>query len=125
MGRPPPRLASQLGKPYHDQIFRSHIEGLLLYFNLPKEPVANEYKRYNTKQKDTYISLMGQNVPAGRAADYPELSRRRTSGEYRRACRRLLDAGFENGFFQEESAAAPDYVPEFDGSGLPSPEEQA
>ncbi len=74
---------------------------------------------------DTYISLMSQYFPAGRASDYPELNRRLTSGEYRRACRRLLDAGFENGFFQEKSAAAPDYVPEFDGSGLPSPEEQA
>ena len=74
---------------------------------------------------DTYISLMSQYFPAGRAADYPELNRRLTSGEYRRACRRLLDAGFENGFFQEESAAAPDYVPEFDGPGLPSPEDRA
>ena len=75
--------------------------------------------------KDTYISLMSQYFPAGRAAEYPELNRRLTPGEYRRACLRLLDAGFENGFFQEANSASPDYVPDFDCSGQPDPEEQA
>lgn len=67
---------------------------------------------------DTYISLMCQYFPAGRAADFPEINRTLTAGEYERACRRLLDAGFTNGFFQEHKAASAAFVPDFDLTGL-------
>lgn len=68
--------------------------------------------------KDTAVSLMSQYFPAGRAAEFPELNRRLKQKEYQRACLYLLDAGFENGFFQEAQSASPEYVPLFDGSGL-------
>lgn len=100
------------------------IRHLVLPGNLRQTYLLIQWMRENIPL-DTYISLMSQYFPAGRAAEYPELNRRLTPGEYRRACARLLDAGFENGFFQDESAAAPDYVPAFDGSGLPDWEEQA
>lgn len=68
--------------------------------------------------KDTYISWMGQYFPAGHASDFPEINRKLTPGEYRRACARLLEKGFEHGFFQDLDSATQDYVPDFDLSGL-------
>lgn len=100
------------------------IRHLVLPGNLRQTYLLIDWMRENIP-KETYISLMSQYFPAGRAAEYPEINRRLTPGEYRRACARLLDAGFENGFFQDASAAAPDYVPAFDGSGLPDPETPA
>lgn len=67
---------------------------------------------------DTYISLMGQYFPAGRAVEFPEINRSLTPGEYRRACQRLLDGGFTQGFFQELGSATAEYVPPFDLTGL-------
>ncbi len=68
--------------------------------------------------KETYISLMGQYFPAGRAADFPEINRRLKPGEYQRACSRLLGKGFDHGFFQDLESASGEYVPDFDLSGL-------
>ena len=72
--------------------------------------------------KETYISLMGQYFPAGRAADFPEINRRLKPGEYQRACSRLLGKGFDHGFFQDLESASGEYVPDFDLSGLEAEE---
>lgn len=48
----------------------------------------------------TYVSLMAQYYPAFRAAEYPELSRRITAGEWAEARRALEEAGITNGWVQ-------------------------
>ena len=67
---------------------------------------------------DVLFSLMSQYTPAGRAADFPELSRRLTPEEYAAAMACLEDAGIEDGFFQELSSAREEYTPPFDLTGV-------
>ena len=63
--------------------------------------------------RGTLMSVMSQYTPAGRIDGFPELGRRLTAAEYEK----ILDVadvlGVE-GFRQELSSAAEEYVPEFD-----------
>lgn len=59
------------------------------------------------------VSLMGQYTPCFEAADHPELGRRITADEYRRASAMLEELGFENGWFQECKQEDPSFVPDF------------
>jgi len=52
--------------------------------------------------KDVYISLMSQYFPAYKAAEFKELSRKTTAGEYDEACRIREQYGLENGWVQEQ-----------------------
>ena len=52
--------------------------------------------------KNTHISLMSQYFPAYKAKDYPVLSRRITSEEYKEAIEDFKNAGLINGWFQED-----------------------
>ena len=54
---------------------------------------------------DTYISLMRQYVPYGKAKEMPPIDRRLTSREYAIAKQRILALGFENCYFQGKDAA--------------------
>ena len=64
------------------------------------------------------LSLMSQYTPAGGAREIRRLSRRVTPSEYGRVLRRMEELGFEEGFTQELSSAAEEYVPPFDGTGV-------
>lgn len=52
--------------------------------------------------KDTYISLMSQYFPCHKAKDYPEISRRVTQEEYRKAMDIMYSYGLHNGWVQDE-----------------------
>ena len=64
------------------------------------------------------FSLMSQFTPCGGTDRYPELSRRLTAGEYNAAKRHLEQSGIEDGFYQELSSAAEEYIPDFDLGGV-------
>ena len=68
-------------------------------------------------KEDILISLMSQYLPCGKAPDYPEINRRLTTFEYRKALAECERIGFE-GFTQERSAATEELIPDFDFSGL-------
>jgi len=68
-----------------------------------------------------YFSLMRQYVPCGRAAEFPEIDRRITDGEYETVEQHLFDSGLD-GFVQEKDSASEDYVPSFDFRGVLSRE---
>jgi putative pyruvate formate lyase activating enzyme len=51
--------------------------------------------------RDVHVSLMCQYFPANRALEIPELSRRITRAEYRRALDLLARFGLENGWIQD------------------------
>jgi putative pyruvate formate lyase activating enzyme len=53
--------------------------------------------------RGTALSLMGQYVPAGRAAGHPLLGRRLSGAEYERACALLDPLGLTLGWLQEGS----------------------
>ncbi len=64
------------------------------------------------------FSLMSQYTPMGRAANYPEIDRRITSSEYRRAREYMEKKGVTDGFYQEKSSAKEEYTPPFDLTGV-------
>ncbi len=63
--------------------------------------------------RGTLVSIMSQYTPAGNWLPFPELGRRLTGSEYERVLDTADILGM-NGFRQELSSAAEEYVPEFD-----------
>lgn len=63
--------------------------------------------------RGTLVSIMSQYTPAGNLLSYPELERRLTPAEYEKVLDTADILGL-NGFRQELSSAAEEYVPEFD-----------
>ena len=66
---------------------------------------------------DVAMSLMSQYTPFWKAKDIPQLNRRITTFEYRKALDAVYEAGLE-GFMQERSSAREEYTPDFDLSGI-------
>lgn len=63
--------------------------------------------------RGTLVSIMSQYTPAGNIAPFPELGRRLTPAEYEKVLD-VADVLGINGFKQELSSAAEEYVPDFD-----------
>ena len=59
------------------------------------------------------VSLMGQYIPVGKAADYPELNRKITAREYEKVKNHLFSLDLD-GFVQELSSADDKYVPKWE-----------
>ena len=68
--------------------------------------------------KGTWVSLMAQYVPCGKAKDIPALSRGITQQEYDEVVDHLFALGLENGFTQELEAASERFIPPFDLTGV-------
>lgn len=74
------------------------------------------------KQKfssSTYVSLMGQYIPCGKAKDFAPLDRKLKPLEYKIAIAYAQKLGFENAFVQDADSADEAYVPDFDVSPVP------
>lgn len=69
-------------------------------------------------QENILFSLMSQYTPPKEPLPFPELNRRLTPEEYRRAVDYLYLCGIENGYVQELSSAKEEYTPDFDFYGL-------
>lgn len=67
---------------------------------------------------ETYISLMRQYVPYGKAKEMPPLNRRLTDREYSIVKKKILALGFENCCFQSKSAAEEIFIPDFNLQGV-------
>ena len=67
--------------------------------------------------KHVLFSLMSQYTPFWKAKDIPQLNRRITTFEYRKALDAVYEAGLD-GFMQERSSAREEYTPDFDLSGI-------
>lgn len=70
-------------------------------------------KWFLTLQTDAYFSLMGQYTPCGDISAFPELSRRITPREYKKAEDFLLASGYEHIFLQALGAADEQFIPDF------------
>ncbi len=64
------------------------------------------------------FSLMSQFTPQGGADRYPELGRRITPEEHRRAVDYLMASGIEDGFYQDPDSSGEDAIPAFDLTGV-------
>lgn len=72
----------------------------------------------NNLPKNTYVSLMSQYLPHGKAKDYPELSRKLTDREYKKAEDYLFFSEIENGYIQEKSSSSEEFIPQFNLEGV-------
>lgn len=68
--------------------------------------------------EETYISLMRQYVPYGKAKEMPPLNRRLSDREYSIVKKKILAFGFENCCFQSKAAAEEIFIPDFDLQGV-------
>jgi putative pyruvate formate lyase activating enzyme len=65
-----------------------------------------------------YISIMNQYTPVRQDFKFPELNRKVTRREYQKVLDHALEAGLENGFFQEGETADESFIPAFDLEGV-------
>lgn len=68
--------------------------------------------------KDSYISIMGQFCPMGRAKEFAELSRPLKPLEYKLVVSRVEKYGFNNVYIQDLSSGDEKYTPDFDYQGV-------
>lgn len=66
-------------------------------------------ERYGT---NALVSLMAQYMPAGKAADYPDINRKLTKREYNKVLNKYIELDLD-GFAQELDASDQKYVPEW------------
>lgn len=62
---------------------------------------------------DAIFSIMGQYVPHHKAKDFPEINRRITKREYEKVLSYICSADFKNVFYQDQSSATTDFIPDF------------
>lgn len=67
---------------------------------------------------ETYISVMRQYTPFGKAKEIPPVNRRLSKREYSIVKEKILAMGFENCFFQSSQSAEESFIPNFDLEGV-------
>ena len=70
-------------------------------------------KWFLSRADGAYFSLMRQYTPCGGLAAFPELRRRITPREYKKAEDFLLASGYANIFLQERESASETFIPDF------------
>lgn len=63
---------------------------------------------------DIHLSLMSQYTPFGDIENFPELKRRITPREYKRALNEAYSLGFQNVYLQNRDSAEERYIPQWD-----------
>ena len=67
---------------------------------------------------EVLFSLMRQYIPAGRAADFPEINRSVSDEEYKE-CESYMDSlGITEGYVQQKESSSEGFIPCFDGTGV-------
>ncbi len=67
---------------------------------------------------DTFISVMRQYTPYGKAVDMPPINRKLSAREYKIVKEKILDIGFENCYFQSKESAEENFIPDFNLEGV-------
>ena len=71
----------------------------------------------NFGTKGFLLSLMSQYTPMPSCAAFPEINRRITTFEYKKAAAKAVELGFE-GYFQDMSSSSSQYIPPFGQDGV-------
>lgn len=114
----------EMKKQVGDDEFQDGLmkKGMIIRHLILPENTDESFKILEWIQKnlgtDTYISLMSQYTPCGRASDFPEINRKVMSAEYQKVINRFFDLGFHNGFMQERTSAKTIFIPPFDLTGV-------
>ena len=107
MLRQQPRIIIENGVMQRGVIIRhlvlpSHTKNSIGVLEIIKE-------RYDTR---ALVSLMAQYMPAGKAADYPDINRKLTKREYHKVLDKYMELDLD-GFAQELDSSDKKYVPEW------------
>ncbi len=94
------------------------IRHLVLPENFENSRNVMDYVSGRFSEGDVLFSLMGQYVPMGNAAGYPEIDRPLTAAEYDWAVGYMRSCGITDGFVQELSSADSSFTPAFDFTGV-------
>lgn len=76
-----------------------------------KKVIDHLVSHYDTEK--LWVSFMSQYFPAYKANEFPEISRKLTTLEYKRVLEYAKEHGIKNGFFQDRSSSSEGYVPQF------------
>lgn len=116
-----PAMFRQVGHPVFDADGMMKKGVLIRHLVLPEllEDSKNILKWIRDELgAQAYVSLMCQYTPMYKACKYEEINRRLEDWEYELVIDYFFKIGLENGFVQEHSSAADDYVPDFDLAGI-------
>ena len=114
-------MARQVGEPVFDEedvMVRGMIVRHLILPGRVRQSLRVLDWIHDNLPEGTYVSLMAQYLPCGKAKEMPPLDRRITQQEYDQVVDHLIALGMENGFAQELSSASESYIPPFDLTGL-------
>lgn len=67
---------------------------------------------------ETYISVMRQYTPFGKAKEMPPINRKLSAREYAIVKDKILSLGFENCFFQSKESSTEEFIPNFNLEGV-------
>ena len=93
------------------------IRHMVLPGNISQAVKVFEWVRENLPP-ETYISVMRQYTPFGKAKEMPPVNRRLSSREYSIVKNKILDLGFENCYFQSKESAIERFIPNFNLEGV-------
>ncbi len=93
------------------------IRHLVLPGNISQAVKVFEWVRDNLPE-DTYVSVMRQYTPFGKAKEIPPVNRRLSSREYALVKQKILAMGFENCYFQSSESAKESFIPNFNLEGV-------
>ncbi len=93
------------------------IRHMVLPGNISQAYKVFEWVRDNLSV-DTYISLMCQYTPYGKAIDIEPINRPVSSKEYAIAKRKVESLGFNNVYFQKKSSSDTAFIPDFNLQGV-------
>lgn len=93
------------------------IRHLVLPGNISQAVKVFEWVKDNLSV-ETYISVMRQYTPFGKAKDMPPVNRQLSSREYSIVKDKILAMGFENVYFQSKESAKESFIPNFSLEGV-------
>ena len=93
------------------------IRHMVLPGNISQAVKVFSWVRENLPE-NTYISVMRQYVPFGKAKEIPPINRRLSAREYSIVKQKILALGFENCYFQSGEAAEESFIPNFNLEGV-------
>ena len=97
-------------------------KGILIRHMLLPGNISQAVKIFNWVAEnlslDTYISVMRQYTPYGKAKNMSPIDRPVTAKEYKIAKQKIEEIGFENIYFQKKSSSDEIFIPEFNLEGV-------
>lgn len=93
------------------------IRHMVLPGNISQAVKVFSWVRENLPE-ETYISVMRQYTPFGKAKDMPPINRKLSSREYSIVKDKIYDLGFENCYFQSKDSSTEEFIPNFNLEGV-------